>query len=61
MYREQQSENAGINKSAVVANSMIDGVNIILGIDIIDADGWVAVTRNTVKFIELGGDMMPTF
>ena len=38
--------------NAVVADFMIDGIEIILRMDVIDALGGVAVSRNTVKFGE---------
>ena len=45
---------------AVVADNMIDGVEVILEMDVIDVLGEVAVSRNTVKFGELKYSMLPT-
>ena len=47
--------------SAIVSDNKIDGVEIILGMDVIDALGGVIVTRNTVQFCELEGDMLSTY
>ena len=38
--------------NAVIVDDMIDGVEVILGMDVIDALRGVAVSRNTVKFGE---------
>ena len=48
-----------LNLSAVVFVNMIDGVEVILRMDVIDALVRMALTRNTVQFGELGGDMLP--
>ena len=45
--------------NAVVADFMIDGIEIILRMDVIDALGGVAVSRNTVKFGEHREDVLP--
>ena len=38
--------------SAVISENMIDDVEVILGMDVIDVLGGVAVSRNIVKFGE---------
>ena len=45
--------------NAVVADFMIDGIEIILRMDVIDALGGVAVSRNTVIFGEHREDVLP--
>ena len=45
--------------NAVVADFMIDGIEIILRMDVIDALGGVAVSRNTIKFGELRENVLP--
>ena len=47
--------------NVVVADNIIDGVEVILGMDVIDTLGGLAVSRNTVKFVELREDVLPTY
>ena len=47
--------------NAVVADNMIDGVEVKLGIDMIDVLEEVAVSRNAVKFGEHGENNLPTY
>ena len=47
--------------NAVVADNMIDGVRVILGMDVIVALGGVAVSKNTVKFGELQEDVLSVY
>ena len=46
--------------SAVVADNMIDSVEVVLRMDMIGALGGVDVSRNTVKFSELTEDALLT-